>query len=291
MEGITMIFENIKAIFLDMDGTLLHEDNKATVKTKEVIDQLREKNYKVFLATGRSYSEIHGLVPKGFKVDGIISSNGTRGDIEDKLLFKHSLTIDSVKKIVQLAQQQHIYYEVFPFEGDRISLIEDQSWMEDMIDSEHPQNEVSESEWKSRRDAMNGKINWRKDIPNDAYSKIYLFNKKLNKIKTFRDELIQNKVLLNISVSNSSRFNAETMAYQVDKGTGIKEMIDHFDIKQEETLVIGDSDNDRAMFEFGGYTVSMKNARPEIQSITDDTTQYTNEEDGAALYLEHHLLN
>ena len=291
MEGITMALENIKAIFLDMDGTILHEDNKATVKTKEVIDQLREKNYKVFLATGRSYSEIHSLVPKGFKVDGMISSNGTRGDIEDTILFKHSLTIDSVKKIVQLAQQQHIYYEVFPFEGDRISLIEDQSWMEDMIDSEHPQNEVSESEWKSRRDAMNGKINWRKDIPNDDYSKIYLFNKKLNKIKTFRDELIQNKVLLNISVSNSSRFNAETMAYQVDKGTGIKEMIDHFDIKQEETLVIGDSDNDRAMFEFGGYTVSMKNARPEIQSITDDTTQYTNEEDGAALYLEQHLLN
>lgn len=35
----------------------------------------------------------------------------------------------------------------------------------------------------------------------------------------------------------------------------------------------------------------MKNARPEIQSITDDTTQYTNEEDGAALYLEQHFLN
>lgn len=156
---------------------------------------------------------------------------------------------------------------------------------------EHPQNEVSESEWKSRRDAMNGKINWRKDIPNNNYSKIYLFNKKLNKIKTFRDELVQNKVLLNISVYNSSRFNAETMAYQVDKGTGIKEMIDHFGIKREETLVIGDSDNDRAMFDFGGYTVSMKNARPEIRSITDDTTQYTNEEDGAALYLENHFIN
>ena len=42
----------------------------------------------------------------------MISSNGTRGDIEDTILFKHSLTIDSVK-IVQLAQQQHIYYEVF----------------------------------------------------------------------------------------------------------------------------------------------------------------------------------
>ena len=29
-----MAFENIKAIFLDMDGTLLHEDNKATVKQR-----------------------------------------------------------------------------------------------------------------------------------------------------------------------------------------------------------------------------------------------------------------
>ena len=29
-----MALENIKAIFLDMDGTLLHEDNKATVKQK-----------------------------------------------------------------------------------------------------------------------------------------------------------------------------------------------------------------------------------------------------------------
>ena len=30
-----MALENIKAIFLDMDGTLLHEDNKATVKQKK----------------------------------------------------------------------------------------------------------------------------------------------------------------------------------------------------------------------------------------------------------------
>src|SRR5699024_11647133 len=78
---------------------------------------------------------------------------------------------------------------------------------------------------------------------------------------------------LQISVSNSSRFNAETMAFGIDKGTGIKEMIDHFDIKQEETLVIGDSDNDRAMFAFGNYTVAMKNARPEIQVLADDVTR------------------
>ena len=286
-----MAFENIKAIFLDMDGTLLHEDNKATVKTKEVIDQLREKNYKVFLATGRSYSEIHNLVPKGFKVDGVISSNGTRGDIEDKLLFKHSLTIDSVKKIVQLAQQQHIYYEVFPFESDRISLKEDEDWMREMISTIEPPDAVSQSEWSSRREAIKGKIDWRDTLPDAHFSKIYLFSPKLDKITDFRNHLVENQTNLGITVSNSSRYNAETMPYHTDKGTGIKEMIDHYGIQQEETLVIGDSDNDRAMFNFGHHTVAMKNARQEIKNLTDDITEYTNEEDGAAHYLKTHLLD
>lgn len=282
---------NVKAIFLDMDGTILYENNKASNYTKDVVDELREKGFKVFLATGRSYSEIHQLVPEGFKVDGIISSNGTTGEIEDQNLFKHSLSLEQVKKIVKLAQQQHIYYEVFPFGAQRIVLKEDYQWMRDMITGETPPNNVSHSEWTSRLDAMKDKIDWRDELPDLDYSKIYLFNPNLDKITTFRDELIQNKVLLSISVSNSSRYNAETMAYNTDKGTGIKEMIEHFGIQQEETLVIGDSDNDRAMFDFGQYTVAMKNARQEIKDITDEVTEETNEEDGAAKYLKSRLLD
>ncbi|MBU5292288.1 HAD family hydrolase [Staphylococcus capitis] len=282
---------NVKAIFLDMDGTILHENNKASNYTKDVVDELREKGFKVFLATGRSYSEIHQLVPEGFKVDGIISSNGTTGETEDQNLFKHSLSLEQVKKIVKLAQQQHIYYEVFPFGAQRIVLKEDYQWMRDMITGETPPNNVSHSEWTSRLDAMKDKIDWRDELPDLDYSKIYLFNPNLDKITTFRDELIQNKVLLSISVSNSSRYNAETMAYNTDKGTGIKEMIEHFGIQQEETLVIGDSDNDRAMFDFGQYTVAMKNARQEIKDITDEVTEETNEEDGAAKYLKSRLLD
>lgn len=282
---------NVKAIFLDMDGTILHENNKASNYTKDVVNELREKGFKVFLATGRSYSEIHQLVPEGFKVDGIISSNGTTGEIEDQNLFKHSLSLEQVKKIVKLAQQQHIYYEVFPFGAQRIVLKEDYQWMRDMITGETPPNNVSHSEWTSRLDAMKDKIDWRDELPDLDYSKIYLFNPNLDKITTFRDELIQNKVLLSISVSNSSRYNAETMAYNTDKGTGIKEMIEHFGIQQEETLVIGDSDNDRAMFDFGQYTVAMKNARQEIKDITDEVTEETNEEDGAAKYLKSRLLD
>ena len=43
------------------------------------------------------------------------------------------------------------------------------------------------------------------------------------------------------------------------------------------------------MFAFGGYSVAMKNARQEIQEITNEVTQFTNEEDGA-LFLESKFL-
>ncbi|PTI44928.1 Cof-type HAD-IIB family hydrolase [Staphylococcus xylosus] len=282
--------KNVKAIFLDMDGTILHKDNQVDMETTAVIHQLRANGYKVFLATGRAHNEINHLVPSSFEVDGIISSNGTLGMINEEKLFTHSLSFTTVNDIVKRAQQQEIYYEVFPFEGNRIVLKEDQSWAIALFKAETPPGNVGVSEWTSRKASLKDKVDWATTIPETTFSKIYLFSPNYDKITNFRNQLIEEQQNLKISVSNSSRYNAETMAYQIDKGTGIKEMIEHFGIKQEETLVIGDSDNDRAMFAFGHYTVAMKNARPEIKALTMDVTAYTNEENGAAQYLKEHFL-
>ncbi|MCG7339964.1 Cof-type HAD-IIB family hydrolase [Staphylococcus sp. ACRSN] len=282
--------DNVKAIFLDMDGTILHKNNRVDTETADVIAQLRDKGFKVFLATGRAHNEIHYLVPDTFEVDGIISSNGTLGMVNDEIIFKHSLSFDAVNEIVKRAKKQSIYYEVFPFEGNRIVLAEDETWAKSLFDSETPPGKVGESEWTSRKESLVEKVDWTTELPSTSYSKIYLFSTDYDKITAYRDQLKSDAESLQISVSNSSRFNAETMAYQTDKGTGIKEMIEHFGIDQSETLVIGDSDNDRAMFEYGHYTVSMKNARPEIQALTKDITTYTNEDNGAARYLEEHFL-
>ena len=97
--------DNVKAIFLDMDGTILHKNNRVDSETADVIAQLRSKGFKVFLATGRAHNEIHYLVPETFEVDGIISSNGTLGMVNDEIIFKHSLSFNAVNEIVSRAQQ------------------------------------------------------------------------------------------------------------------------------------------------------------------------------------------
>ncbi|OIS61717.1 Cof-type HAD-IIB family hydrolase [Staphylococcus equorum] len=282
--------DNVRAIFLDMDGTILHKDNRVDTETTEVIQQLRNLGYKVFLATGRAHDEIHYLVPETFEVDGIISSNGTLGVVEKETIFKHGLSYNTVSEVIKRAKQEAIYYEIFPFGSDRVVLKEDEAWAKALFEPATPLGKVGESEWTSRRESLKGKVDWEDNIPDTSFSKIYLFSPEYEKITNFRNQLIEDSAALQISVSNSSRFNAETMAFNTDKGTGIKEMIEHFGINQEETLVIGDSDNDRAMFEFGHYTVAMRNARPEIQALAKDVTSLTNEENGAAAYLKEHFI-
>lgn len=281
---------DVKAIFLDMDGTILHKNNQVSEQSASIISDLRVAGYKVFLATGRSHDEIKYLVPSNFEVDGIISSNGTLGIVHNEIIFQHSLSLESVKEIVRRAQQQHIYYEVFPFGDQRVILKEDYKWVIALLQGDTPPGNVGESEWTSRKDALEHKVNWVNDINFASFAKIYLFTTDYDVITQFRAQLLEDQDELNITVSNSSRYNAETMAYNVDKGTGIKEMIEYFGINQNETLVIGDSDNDRTMFGFGHYTVAMKNARPEIQALAQNVTALTNEEDGAALYLKDKLL-
>ncbi|MGM7690284.1 Cof-type HAD-IIB family hydrolase [Staphylococcus felis] len=281
----------VKAIFLDMDGTILHENNRASAYTSQTIKRLRGMGYKVFLATGRAYEEIQMLIPDDLKFDGVISSNGTRGHIDGEILFEHDLSVTAVSEIVSQAKKAGIYYEIFPFTEERFALIEDQKWMLSMIEGDKPDT-VNESEWLSCQEAVDQKLTWQSRIPSNlGYSKMYLFHPDLQVIQNFRSQMEAQSETLKIEVSNSTPNNVETMAYRINKGTGILEMCEHFKIDQSETMVIGDSDNDRTMFEVGAITVAMKNAAPHIKSLTEYETSKDNNADGAALFMETHLLS
>ena len=52
----------IKAIFMDMDGTLLNSNNLVSEKLKNKLQELEKKGIKIFIATGRSYAATSNYV-------------------------------------------------------------------------------------------------------------------------------------------------------------------------------------------------------------------------------------
>ncbi|WP_226657561.1 Cof-type HAD-IIB family hydrolase [Pseudalkalibacillus hwajinpoensis] len=278
-----------KAIFLDMDGTILNHYNKVSGYTKQIIDELRERGMYVFIATGRAFDEINELVPDGFEVDGIISSNGMAGYVGNKAIFEHSLTFELVEKMIDKAREHKIYYELFPYEAERIALKQDRKFIEDEIRDPKPES-VGMNEWLSRQQAVKEAINWKDQIEGNKFSKFYFFARTKDHINQWKEELEKIKQDIDFTTSISSNHNVEVMVANVNKGTGIQKMLNYFNLTEVETLAIGDSNNDLPMFQFVDYAVSMKNASDHIKGIVDEVTEFTCDEEGVYHYLKKTLV-
>ncbi|WP_134643868.1 Cof-type HAD-IIB family hydrolase [Weissella cibaria] len=75
----------------------------------------------------------------------------------------------------------------------------------------------------------------------------------------------------------------------VSKDTGLDVLRKAYDIKRDDIYAFGDEMNDFEMIGYATHGVVMKNGNPELKAIADDMTDYTNEEDGLARYLERLL--
>ena len=278
-----------KAIFLDMDGTILNHQNKVSIHTKEIIDEVRERGIKVFIATGRAFEEIEGLVPPGFQVDGVVASNGMVGYAGHEVIFKHSLSLELVETVIQMARENKVYYELFPYGTPRITLKQDQPYVVNEIRDPKPES-VGMNEWLSRKEAIKEKIAWADEIIGDEFSKFYFFARSKEQIILWKEKLEQLKKEIDFTTSISTEHNVELMVANVNKATGIQQMLKHFDLSETETMAIGDSDNDLPMLRLVNYSVAMKNAPDSIKEIADDVTDVTCDEDGVYHYLKSKLM-
>nr|WP_290123365.1 HAD hydrolase family protein [Lentilactobacillus otakiensis] len=75
----------------------------------------------------------------------------------------------------------------------------------------------------------------------------------------------------------------------VHKSTGLKFLADYYGVLQKDIIAFGDEGNDLTMMEYAGTGVAMKNAIDKIKNSADEVTDFTNDDDGVARYLQDHL--
>ncbi|SFL66850.1 hypothetical protein SAMN04487943_10313 [Gracilibacillus orientalis] len=277
-----------KAICLDMDGTLLNNHNQLTQNTLDTIQKIRKTGISVFIVTGRSYNEVFDSAPNNLELDGFVTANGMITYVDGEKLLEHSLSTDLVDKVIQSARSYQIYYEVHPNDGERLSLTEDQAYMESMISAEKP-DEVGINEWLERQAAIEHEIRWHATLPEQKYAKIFCFSNDHDKMQAWIKELENMKQETNFTTSSSSHHNVEVMVEGVNKATGIEALLKHYQISSADTMAIGDSNNDIPMMKYVGYPVGMVNATDQIKSLVKEITEFTNDKEGVYHYLEHYF--
>ena len=78
-----------KALFFDIDGTLLSEKTRRVPDSaKEALKQAREKGHLVLINTGRVYPHLHEIRSQ-VDADGFLCGCGTYVRVKDEVLYHH----------------------------------------------------------------------------------------------------------------------------------------------------------------------------------------------------------
>ena len=95
----------IKAIFFDIDGTLLsHRTRTIPQSTQIALKRLRERGIYTFIATGRHISEMKDLPLDNLEFDGYITLNGQYCYNKNEVIYDLPIDQQDIHNIIQLIE-------------------------------------------------------------------------------------------------------------------------------------------------------------------------------------------
>ncbi|GAA0076922.1 Cof-type HAD-IIB family hydrolase [Clostridium sp. CTA-5] len=272
-----------KLICIDMDGTLLSGHSEISEKNKSTLKKAVDKGIKVAISTGRIFASADyfaNLV--GIKTE-LISCNGAyiKNRATDEIIYSNTLTREQVLKI----------YNTIHDKGFRIIYYTcDTAIIDTPFAENHTYNVTNKlvSEEKRVKFFITSDINEILDKFGDSIIKIIGLDDSNNKEKLLnvKNELLKFSDLETVS-SGSNNF--EIMQKGVSKGNAAKILGEKLGIKKEETICIGDNENDISMIKYAGLGIAMGNGSEVAKKAADYITD-TNVNDGVAKAIEKFAL-
>ncbi len=250
------------AVFLDIDGTLISDSFKISDDNLKAIAEARARGHMVFINTGRSWGNIPEILSGQFDLDGIISGSGAMITMGGETVWKTSMSEELVGRVMQYVFDNRGYWAIF--EGYNGVY---------MLPSEERQRRDFQIPVESSEDYK--KICAEDEIQVIAMGKIVPDEFK----ELFKDEL---------TVFQFDTY-ADCVIKGLNKAKGIEKVLELTGIKRENTIAIGDSNNDYDMLDFAGIGVAMANSQQRILEMADEITASA-KENGVARAIEKFLL-
>src|SRR5699024_594284 len=96
--------EQYKALFLDIDGTLLRSDHTIEDSTKEAIKNVQQQGIEVFLATGRPLHEVQDIAQE-VNIDSFIGYNGAYALYQNEVIVNEPLKPSIIDHYLDIAKE------------------------------------------------------------------------------------------------------------------------------------------------------------------------------------------
>lgn len=272
----------IKAIALDIDGTLTNDEKKVTPRTKEALLRAQDRGVKLILSSGRPVQGLRALAGElGLSEhDGLlVAFNGAHVvDAQtDEVLFDQPIDPAVMRDLVERVGS----FDVIPWivEGRRLYV---QRGARHVIRYRNSDVDIVEYE-RSMCDLELCEVESLLDVCERPHDKL-LCASEPEYLQTHWKEL-SGPFSKTLSGMFTADFYYEFMAPGISKGRALAGALPKLGIEASEVLAFGDGENDISMLEWAGVGVAMANAVDAAKAAANMVTGGNNE-DGIAQALE-----
>lgn len=272
--------QNTKALFLDLDGTLLNDQKEITDGNRRAIELALSAGHKVIITTGRPLdsaviqAERLGLTQEGCYViafnGGMIYDMGSRS-----IIYDEPLTLELMKKVMEEALCRGIHVQTYDHKTVLVTPECDDAEIRRYCSIIHTDFKVIGS-----TDAVTQKPSKVLLIDYENQAPLIAFQAWLD---TWSKGILDHFF--------SCDYFIEVVPMGVNKGTAVRRMAEMLGIPMENTICAGDSANDLAMLQMAQIGCAMANATPEVKAIADYITTLDNNHDGIEEIIHAFLLN
>jgi len=270
--------KDIKALALDLDGTILAPGVLLKERTIQAVKACQQRGLRIIINTGRT---IDGAEPfrAALGIEGpMVYCNGAM--VVDmpagRLLSAVLLDKEAAAFCVDISREMKVYCQVF-FPGDtgekRTKL---------MAEWEGPEREMYFNHAGIRAELGDIKETLSQPGLKGCIKGMFLAEPEvLTAVRAKIDERFGRSIYS----AQTLRTFLEIMDAKASKGQGLELVMNHYSLKSEEIIAFGDEENDLPMFAAAGFSVAPSNAKDNVKAAANRVIG-SNAEDGVAVFLE-----
>ena len=271
-----------KAVCLDLDGTLLDDDKKISDRSFLLLDNLIENGIEVIIATGRHFYMVSDFL-RPLKRDIMVCANNgamSRFKESNKLVNVEYVSnckfLEIYNKALECGMNPYIYVDSF-VDGYHLAVKDGQPkkshFEENIVDKKIAVDSVryfSQIDVKSLETVLCIAFLDQKERIDEFF-------------EYFKDE---EDLVKNMYFVPNGRKVLEFQSKKADKWIAITNYLKSKNISLSEVVSFGDEFNDKSMIKNSGMGFAMKNGIEELKSLTNNITEFTNNEDGVYFELK-----
>ena len=253
----------IKAIVLDLDGTLLKEDKTVSQETINALLKFKSQSNKILFATARPPRDAYKYVPKELRDNPIICYNGACViNSQKQILYRKEMTQKDILEILK---------EIKKFGYNQLCLEIDDALYSNFDTSEFFGNALTQI------------VDLEKLEFETAYKAIICSKNPISK-----DVLEELPHFVKGVVTDNGTI-CQIMNSEVSKWNTIKSLTEKLGIDTKNIIAFGDDYNDIDMIKNAGIGIAMGNAEEDVKKVANFVTD-TNVNDGVAKYIKQKVL-